>query len=89
MPGLLPLRSYSPCRAALGRSIEDDGYLNSNSDARQRNKNSFLSSFLNRFRDTQPGTLILVRHGELIASTVATVTIPSVLYCTVATLVLV
>jgi hypothetical protein len=55
-------REYSSS-SLLKRSIEDDGYLNSNSDARQRNKNSILSTFLNRFKDTQPGTLILVRHG--------------------------
>ena len=64
-PSKYPSRPYcssSPLKRS--GSIEDDGYLNSNSDARQRNKNSIWSSFLNRFRDTQPGTLILVRHGE-------------------------
>ena len=48
------------------RSIEDDGYLNSNSGSRIRDKNSVLSFFLNRFKDTQPGTLILVRHGAYV-----------------------
>ena len=48
------------------RSIEDDGYLNSNSGSRHRDKNSVLSFFLNRFKDTQPGTLILVRHGTYV-----------------------
>ena len=73
-----PTTSTSTTTSALGystsrhsrRSIEDDGYLNSNAGSRIRDKNSVLSFFLNRFKDTQPGTLILVRHGAYVHANV-------------------